>query len=396
MYYTLMKGFLFLLQKILINKDDNIKLPLSDKLTFEEKMQINSKIFYNKSTSFEKEFSRQYYYQFMMTPENIKPLRSKFTLLQHGLDNIFYSDLTKIECINIFNKLQVMYRGFCKLAFIYKFKKAKLQVSTDLFLNDLKQTDKNVMTIFDSNNKYLFTIVDLVNIFYSSLCNAPYFIPSSIPCKNPYNNIPFTKANLYNIYFFLLFNTINVPAIIHNYFMCNFNLRRFQNENKRLIHEHAIIRYVNNSPPAQLRSSIIDMIYEHNRYKKKLRIHHNFPLNKLLEIMRPYLMLYYKSKYSGLRRINRKYELLLCSKMKEFINYNPKFGQKLKPSELCLGSSADTFNDLHIKFKLPYEDLDCFNKSHLSTELDLDTSDNDTLDGNDDFDNEEAELEMSY
>ena len=83
----------------------------------------------------------------------------------------------------------------------------------------LKQTDKNVMTIFDSNNKYLFTIVDLVNIFYSSLCNAPYFIPSSIPCKNPYNNLPFTKANLYNIYFFLLFNTINVPAIIHNYFI---------------------------------------------------------------------------------------------------------------------------------------------------------------------------------
>ena len=97
-----------------------------------------------------------------MTPENIKPIRSKFTLLQHGLDNIFYSDLTKIECINIFNKLQVMYRGFCKLAFVYKFKKAKLQVSTDLFLNELKQTDKNVMTIFDSNNKYLFTIVDLL------------------------------------------------------------------------------------------------------------------------------------------------------------------------------------------------------------------------------------------
>ncbi len=263
-----MKGFLFLLQKFLINKDDNIKLPLSDKLTFEEKMQINSKIFYNKSTSFEKEFSRQYYYQFMMTSEDIKPIRSKFALLQHGMDNIFYSDNTKNECINIFNKLQIMYRGFCKLAFIYKFKKAKLQVSTDLFLNDLKQTDKNVMTIFDSNNKYLFTIVDLVNIFYSSLCNAPYFIPSCIPCKNPYNNLPFTKANLYNIYFFLLFNTINVPTIIRNYFMCNFNLRRFENENKRLIHEHAIIRYVNNSPPAQLRASIIDMIYEHNRYKK--------------------------------------------------------------------------------------------------------------------------------
>jgi len=82
--------------------------------------------------------------------------------------------------------------------------------------------------------------------------------------------------------------------------------------------------------------------------------------------------------------------------MKEFINYNPKFGEKLKPSELCLGSTAEAFNDLHIKFKLPSEDLVCFNKSHLSTEFDIDTSDDDTMDGNDDFDNEEAELEMSY
>lgn len=396
MYFTLMKGFIFLLQKILIDKDDNIKLPLSDNLTFEEKMQINSKIFYNKSSNFEKEFSRQYYFQYMMSAESIKQTHSKFMFLKKGLDNIFYSDVTKNEFINIFNQLQVMYRGFCKLAFIYKFKKAKLQVTTDLFLNDLNPTHKHVMTIFDSNSKYLFTIVDLVNLFYNSLCNAPYFIPSSISCKNPYNNLPFTKSNLYNIYFFLLFNTINVPIIICNYFMCNFNLRQFQNENKRLIHEHAITRYVNNSPPAQLRSSIIDMIYEHNRYKKKLRIHHNFPLYTLLDIMRPYLMLYYKSKYSGVRRINRKYELLLTGKMKEFINYNPKFGQKLKQSELCLGSKGDVFNDVHIKFKLQNKDHETFSKSHLSTELDLDTSDEDSLDGNDDFDNEETELEMSY
>ena len=51
----------------------------------------------------------------------------------------------------------------------------------------------------------------------------------------------------------------------------------------------------------------------------------------------------------------------------------------------------------HIKFKLQNKDHETFSKSHLSTELDLDdTSDEDSLDGNDDFDNEEAELEMSY
>jgi hypothetical protein len=51
---------------------------------------------------------------------------------------------------------------------------------------------------------------------------------------------------------------------------------------------------------------------------------------------------------------------------------------------------------VHIKFKLQNKDHETFSKSHLSTELDLDTSDEDSLDGNDDFDNEETELEMSY
>lgn len=392
------KAFLYIIQKFFMDTHDKIDIPCQDNLTFEETLHINSKIFYGKTSTYN-DTSKFYYYQYLMSPKNNKTIHEKYQVFKQGIDNIFSNQQWKTECITIFNRLQTIYRGFTRLAFIYKFKKAKTQVTTDLFMNELNPTDRNVVTLFDNNSKYMFTITDLVNIFYTSLCNAPYFIPSCISCKNPYNNIPFTKANLYNIYFFLLFNKVSVPTIIRNYFLCNFNLRRFQSENKRLIHEHAIIRYVNNSPSVQLHSSILDMIYEHNRYKKKIKIHHEFPLNKLVEIMRPYLLLYYKSKYSGYRYLNRKYDLLLSSKMKEFILFNPKFGKKNKVNETFFNSSIDVgythFNESHIKFKLYNEDRSYFSKSHLSTELDSDASDDDTMQMND-LGSDEAELEMSF
>ena len=289
----------------------------------------------------------------------------------------------------------------CRLAFIYKFKRAKLQVTTDLLLNDLSPTDKNVLTIFDSNSKYLFSLTDLVNIFYTSLCNSVYFIPSAVACKNPYNNLPFSKANLYNIYFFILRNKIKVPVIIENYFMCNFSLRRFQFENKRLIHEISIERYVNNSPPTYLYSSITDMMYEYNQERPRLKIHPEFPVNKLVDIMRPYLMLYYKSKYSGVRVLNNKNHLLLNKKMREFKKFNPKFGQKSKAT-----SSLDSmwisqpvsvgFNERHIIYSLRNADESTFEKSHLSVDAyNIDEDDDDDTDDDDD-DNDEEDLGMHY
>jgi hypothetical protein len=324
--------------------------------------------------------------------------------MRDGLENIFYSDLIKQTHVNIFYKLQKVYRCMCRVAFIYKFKRAKLQVTTDLLLNDLSPTDKNVLTIFDSNSKYLFSLTDLVNIFYTSLCNSAYFIPSPVACKNPYNNIPFSKANLYNIYFFILRNKVKVPVMIENYFLCNFSLRRFLFENKRLIHENSIECYVNNSPPAYLYSSITDMLYEHNINRPRLKIHTDFPVNKLVDIMRPYLMLYYKSKYSGVRALNKKNYLLLCKKMKEFKKFNPKFGQKNTAKgtidSLWISQPPSiSFNERHIIYSLRNEEESTFEKSHLSVGAynNEDDGDSDDSDDSDDFDdNDEEDLGMHY
>ena len=397
-------AFLFIMQKYFITKEHAIELPLKRYLTFNEKMAISSKICQNDSLPYSQSIAIYNYYQFMMYSvyDPAKFLSCKFKLLRDGLENIFYTDLIKNAHVNIFCKLQKVYRCMCRVAFIYKFKRAKLQVTTDLLLNDLLPNDKNVLNIFDSNSKYLFSLTDLVNVFYTSLCNSSYFIPSPVACKNPYNNLPFSKANLYNIYFFILRNKVQVPVIIQNYFLCNFSLRLFHFENKRLIHEISIQRYVNSSPPTYLYSSITDMLYEHNIHRPRLKIHPEFPVNKLVEIMKPYLMLYYKSKYSGVRRLNTKNHVLLCKKMKEFIRFNPKFGQKIKPTSsvnstwICQPFPV-VFNERHIIYSLRNQDESTFVGSHLSVDAyNTDDDDDDDSEDDDDDDNDEQDLGMHY
>ena len=180
--------------------------------------------------------------------------------------------------------------------------------------------------------------------------------------------------------------------------MCNFSLRRFQFENKRLIHEISIERYVNNSPPTYLYSSITDMMYEYNLDRPRLKIHPEFPLNKLVDIMRPYLLLYYKSKYSGVRMLNNKNHLLLSKKMREFKKFNPKFGQKNKATgtidSLWISQPAlVSFNDRHIIYSLRNADESTFERSHLS--VDAYNTDDDDEDDSDD-DNDEEDLGMHY
>ena len=92
-----------------------------------------------------------------------------------------------------------------RFVYNYKYNKAKIVVDTDMGLNKLNINDHNVFCLFHNNSKYLFLINDLIKIINSSLTNSYMFFSQPLPSKNPYNNLPFTKSNLYNIYLFLKF-----------------------------------------------------------------------------------------------------------------------------------------------------------------------------------------------
>lgn len=118
------------------------------------------------------------------------------------------------------------------------------------------------------------------------------------------------------------------------FFECNFNLTKFKFLNESLLREYSIENYVYRSPVNILENDIKQMILTFNlncrrmRYKNRILIHEDFPINKLVKIMRPYLFLYCKALYSFHPQTKKHYSDYFELSMLRFNNFNPQFGRK--------------------------------------------------------------------
>jgi hypothetical protein len=107
--------------------------------------------------------------------------------------------------------------------------------------------------------------------------------------------------------------------------------------------------------------------------KNKIIIDNDFPSYKLIQVMRPYLLLFITSKYSLLsyKRIDSanflRYLLL------RFNSYNPQFGRKKYKIVIKYNNNFEKkivgriteFDEKHIKFNNTEKQNECFLKDHL-------------------------------
>ena len=126
---------------------------------------------------------------------------NKFLFLDNALNAFMIKGQRENEILDYFCKIQKIYHALNKFAFIIKYKKAKIVVNTDMQLNEINETNQNVICLYQEKAKYLFKIFDLLKIINISLSNSYQFFVEPLCIKNPYNNIPFNKSTLYNIYY---------------------------------------------------------------------------------------------------------------------------------------------------------------------------------------------------
>ena len=254
--------------------------------------------------------------------------KGKFNMFKETL--VSFLKFSRDEFINLFCKIQKTYYAFSRLAFIYKYKKSAMSVTTDIGLNDITINDKNILCIYHVNSRYLFNINDLLNIITTSLTNSYMFFSQPLPSKNPYNNLPFTKSNLYNIYFFLKFKTNIYNDLFIKFFHCDFNLTTFYHKYEYLLRQYILDNFIKNSTEDELIKEIQKMITIFNKKTtKKILINDEFPKKRLIKIMKPYLMLYLQSYYSFVPIVKNNAIVLLNNKLKKFQKFNPKFGRKI-------------------------------------------------------------------
>ena len=327
-------------------------------------------------TNFQNLDSIQKIIYFMFISRNYYSTHFKFSFFVSELNNIFLTEEQKEDFINIFCKIQKTYFAFSKFAYIYKFNKANVVVDTDLCLTPIDINNKNTISLLQEKNKYYFRINDLINIINNALSNSPNFFSEPLITKNPYNNIPFNKSTLYNIYFNITSKTCMVPELIHKFFLSNFDIINFEKEYEYLIREHAIDKYVKNTDIDILYNSVLTMIdfyNDHNLFAHitdRINIHDDFPKKQLVDIMRPYLLLYFSYKYSLISTKKMNSKILLYKKLNEFFTFNPYFGKKNIKVQSYFSKNGKkkyknvyVFNDKYINF---YREDNNFLTSHLS------------------------------
>lgn len=342
------------------------------KLIIKKIINTDNNIFsnnYNKSDTVNKTI-KTIFYSFFSSELTIK---NKFCFFYKTINNTFFKNI-KDEFIDYFYKIQKTYNGFNLLANIYKYKKANIIVDKDMGLNEININQKNVICIIHLNSKYLFTITDLLNIINTALSNNTSFFSEPLCIKNPYNNNPFTKSILYYIYLFTILKTKYLPDLFFKFVYCDLNLTYFGQKYEVFLRDYSIKKYVYNSPSNILVLEINKMInYFNNKNKKKIYIDVDFPKDKLVQIMKPYLLIFLTSKYSMVPFVKVNTSFIFKNRMLNFFKFNPQFGRK--KYKILMGRTSDfkkkiiykvlEFDDKHISFKENNANSEDFLTDHL-------------------------------
>ena len=230
--------------------------------------------------------------------------------------------------LSILQKTQRTYHAFSKIARVYRHKHTPVQINTDLYMNDLTLSNPTTFVLLDHDKVYYFSLNDLAKIMIDSLTYSYMFFIEPKVCKNPYNNVPFTKSALYNIYFRMKSVFCVVPPLIHAFFMSDFNVFLFKKQNESAILEHIIREYVAKTDPIHMRAEILKMIREYDT-ENVLTIHPLVPSKSLVKGLKPMLLLYLSRKHTQDGYLYQNYGFELSCRMNRFVKQNPQFGHMI-------------------------------------------------------------------
>jgi hypothetical protein len=245
---------------------------------------------------------------------------------------MFMDEINKESVLQLFHRLQRHKYALNRFAYIYKRWKCPLHNTEDMYLNPIQETSKNTMVILQHGKKYLFTIKDIINIVTMAIGHCSNFFPNPQVIKNPYNNTPFSKSALYNMYFAIKQSNYIMPILFHCFFMTNFHFKHFMELYEDMIIEEHISKYVyssNNINELYLKTKIM-----FHSYHSDIVIHQDYPKQLLIENIRPLLHYYLLSIYcASMTKINYYHEKWIES-MYLFEKENPLFGRKIyKPND---------------------------------------------------------------
>jgi hypothetical protein len=304
-----------------------------------------------------------------------KQIERKHYLIYGAVNNMFLSQKTKDQLRDIFEKTQRTYMAMTKLANLVRHKIKKEKINFDLRMEPIDIRCKYAISIVQNDALYFFALTDLVNIITTAITHSQELFEDPLFPKNPYNNLPFNKVHLYNIYFRIKFVFVNVPEWIQLFYNSKFDLDVFKVENEQKLREHYIKIHVKEGSLIVLYHEFESMISYYKRVFRNIQISEDFPKKDLVDIFRPYLYLYIMSvdAIDGTEK-KRLAEIILRKKLQSFVSHNENFGRKIVktsvvtitvlPSDLSRNTDLFDFSLNQREIRRKYVTNTTYNRDH--------------------------------
>lgn len=257
-------------------------------------------------------------------------IKYKYNVYSEIINNLFLHKITIKNIEEAFHITQKNYFALSRFISVIRNKYAKIKNNTNLQMDLIDINNKYTIVLYHINALYLFSLSDLVNIIQSAItnCSDDLFLKLLFP-KNPYNNIPFTMSNLYNIYYRIKFTYLIVPKWIQLFYEAEFNLKHFELLNQLSLQEISIRQFILNTSSERLYSEIIYMLRTYYHIFRYMSISKGFPKLDFVNIFRPYLYLFYiHENFIEGSDIRSNAKHVLDIKLQQFIKYSPNFGKK--------------------------------------------------------------------
>ena len=198
----------------------------------------------------------------------------------------------------MFSLIQRILVNLKKLVRMYKLKKIKYYNTTNLLLEPFTINEKKFILYDYENYKknlicYSFTCDELYKICEKNIITYDYdLFYDNVDLKNPYNNLSFTKSQLYNIFLFLHKNTDKQIPLFYYFYLCEFNKVTFLLKYDIIIKDYVIndyyknlsypdkftifLRIINYYYPIKLNISKLDNDVIYNFFKKKQTVVYDY------------------------------------------------------------------------------------------------------------------------
>jgi len=299
----------------------------------------------------------------------------KFNTFHSVFTNPFLERPAVAEFVATFYAAQKTYWILNRLVHRYKYKKTAAHIQTDLYLNPISVDDRNTIAILQDGTKYLFTVADILRIINTAITNS-YFLEQAIQlAKNPYTNVPFSKADLYHFYFFVSSRYVRVPELFYQFFRCDFCIHRFGIQNHQLLQDTYYENLRSNCSQQYLVSQSRNMFRKYNGVvsvsnNTRIIVDIDVPVETLIDIMMPYLKLFLKTIHHFNANVRYSSNRELEYRLRAFYSFNPIFGRKTINVSNPKKSRVD-FNMRHVRFDKNAVPPIPFRISHLVNDFDI-------------------------